>query len=91
MAESRKPGWQSHIVPQLNGRERPIELSGQFQVVNDHWADITPAMPNVGFMPNLVYKILTGGFTALSQIPGLESLLDEFTDDPEVQRFGKSM
>jgi hypothetical protein len=47
--------WQKHIVRQLNGRERFIELPAQFQVVNDHWKQFGPRMPNVGFLPDLAY------------------------------------
>jgi hypothetical protein len=53
--EARKFGWQPHVVRRLNGRERSVELPARFQVVNDHWRKVTPRMPNIGYMPNLVY------------------------------------
>jgi Fe-S-cluster containining protein len=37
------------------------------------------------FMPILVNNILTGGMAAISRLPGLEGLENEFMKDPEVQ------
>jgi len=42
-----------------------------------------------GIMPSTIYGLLTGGFRFLSDIPGLESLLKEFSTDPEVRAFVK--
>lgn len=44
-----------------------------------------------GIMPSLVFKLLSGSFLALSQIAGLEKLLDEFYNDPLVRRFGANL
>lgn len=38
-------------------------------------------------MPNMVYKILTGSFKFLSQLPGLDNLKKEFYNDSAVKRF----
>lgn len=42
-------------------------------------------------MPNMVYKILTGSFQFLSQLPGLEKLTEEFYKDPVVRQFAKNL
>ena len=55
MSEPRKSGWQDHIVRRINGRERPIELPARFQVVNDHWRQVPPDMPKIGYTPDLIY------------------------------------
>jgi Fe-S-cluster containining protein len=47
--------------------------------------------PFFGIMPILVFKLLTGGFATLSKIPGLETLLGEFQNDPQVRNFALSL
>jgi len=54
MPRPSKPGWQRHTVWQLNGR-RFVELSAQFQVVNDHWVNVAADMPKIGYTPDVVY------------------------------------
>ena len=55
MSEPRKSQWQDHIVRQLNGRDRQIELPARFQVVNDHWNQVPPDMPKIGYTPDVIY------------------------------------
>lgn len=42
-------------------------------------------------MPNMVYKMLIGGFRFLTQIPGLENIFKEYISDPEVRKFGETL
>lgn len=42
-------------------------------------------------MPNMVYKILTGSFQFLSQLPGLDKLPKEFYNDPAVKQFAENL
>jgi len=42
-------------------------------------------------MPNMVYKILTGSFQFLSQLPGLDKLTEDFYNDPVVKQFAKNL
>ena len=55
MSDGEEAGWRRHVVRQLNGRAGERQDCAQFQIVNDHWASGSPEMPDVGFMPNLVY------------------------------------
>ena len=40
-------------------------------------------------MPNMVYRILIGGFRFFSEIPGLTNILKEYLSDPEVEQFAE--
>lgn len=44
-----------------------------------------------GNMPNMVYRLLTESIKFLSELPGLDKLLEEFLRDPELRDFIKQL
>ena len=57
MSQRIESPWRKHVVRRLNGRAPAIELPAQFQIVNDQWGAGSPEMPNVGYMPCVVYMV----------------------------------
>lgn len=79
--------WCSPVTkeePKIYWTRMPPEIQIPFYDSN---ASLTPPDRN---MPDTIYRILIGGFRLFSEIPGLESLYQEFMRDDEVIKWARN-
>lgn len=74
----------------LSGEGKYYWLEAPPQIELPFWDDRLEVI-YTGIVPNVVYRILTGSFLFLSQLPGLDKVREEFYEEPAVKRFAESL
>lgn len=73
----------------LSGEGKYYVVKTPAQIELPFWDDRLEVI-YTGIMPNVVYRILTGSFLFLSQLPGLDKVTEEFYKDPAVIQFAEN-